>query len=41
MLPKSNVNQIYIWIDAQSDSSFQATSDLAKTLDSRLYTYNI
>lgn len=41
MLPKSNVNQIYIWIDAQSDSSFQSTSDLAKTLDSWLYTYNV
>lgn len=40
MLPKSNVNQIYIWIDAQSDSSFSATTDLAKTLDTWLYTYN-
>lgn len=41
MLPKSNVNQIYLWINADTDSSIDATQQLATDVDQRLSSYTI
>lgn len=39
MLPKSNVNQIYLWVNAPTDSSIHATKDMALAIDEWLYAY--
>lgn len=41
MLPKSNVNQIYLWINADTDSSIDATQQLATDVNQRLSSYTI
>lgn len=41
MLPKSNVNQIYLWIDTPIDSSITYTNSVAYAIDTWLHTYKI